>query len=131
MLCRNRAASQRGFTLLEVLVAFIITAMALGALYPVYVKGATTLDLARDYALALSIAESRLAETTVTATPQQGRELDRFDWDLSTQTYINVSLDDVSSLSYTLLLVEVNVHWQNRGKPHETTLQTLKPVLRD
>lgn len=128
---RNRAASQRGFTLLEVLVAFFISALSLGALYQIYAKGAAALDLARDYALALSIAESRLAETTVTATPQQGRQLDRFDWDLSTQTYINISLDDASSLSYTLLWVEVSVRWQNRGKTHETTLQTLKPALRD
>ena len=105
------------------MVAFVITTMALGALYPIYVKGAAALDLARDYASALSIAESKL--------PQQGRELDRFDWELSTQTYINVSLDEVSSLSYTLLLVEVNVRWQNRGKTHDTTLQTLKPTLRD
>ncbi len=47
-----------------------------------------------------------------------------------TETYINVSLDELSSLSYTLLLVEVSVRWQNRGKTHETVLQTLKPVLR-
>ncbi|MDE0155641.1 MAG: prepilin-type N-terminal cleavage/methylation domain-containing protein [Gammaproteobacteria bacterium] len=128
---RNRASSQRGFTLLEVLVAFFITAMSLGVLYQIYAKGAVALDLARDYALALSIAESRLAETTVTAAPQQGRELDRFDWALSTQTHTSVSLNDVSTLSYTLLLVEVNVRWQNRGQTHEAVLQTLKPVLRD
>lgn len=128
---RNRVPSQRGFTLLEVLVAFVITALALGALYPIYVKGAAALDLARDYPLALSIAQSKLAEATLPDVPQQGRELDRFDWNLSTQTYINVSLDDVSSLSYTLLLVEVSVRWRNRGKTHETALQTLKPVLRD
>ena len=128
---RNRAASQQGFTLLEVLVAFFISAMSLGVLYQVYAKGAIALDLARDYALALAIAESRLAEATIPDTPQQGRELDRFDWDLSTETYINVSLDELSSLSYTLLLAEVSVRWQNRGKTHETVLQTLKPVLRD
>jgi len=113
------------------MVAFVITTMALGALYPIYVKGAAALDLARDYASALSIAESKLAEALRPDLPQQGRELDRFDWELSTQTYINVSLDEVSSLSYTLLLVEVNVRWQNRGKTHDTTLQTLKPTLRD
>lgn len=111
--------------------AFFISAMSLGALYQIYAKGATALDLARDYALALSIAESKLAEIFVAATPQHGRELDRFDWAVSTQPYISVSLNDVSSLSYTLLLVEVGVRWQNRGKTHEAVLQTLKPVLRD
>ena len=111
--------------------AFFITAMSLGVLYQIYAKGATALDLARDYASALSIAESKLAETTLTATPQHGRELGRFDWTLSAQTHTNVSLNDVSTLSYTLLLVEVNVRWQNRGKTHEAVLQTLKPVLRD
>jgi general secretion pathway protein I len=129
---RNRASSQRGFTLLEVLVAFFITTMFLGVLYQVYAKGAAALDLARDYAPALAIAESKLAATTITdASPQQGRELDRFDWVLSTAPYIDVSLDEFSSLSYTLLLVEVSVRWQRRGKTRETFLQTLRPVLRD
>ncbi len=128
---RNRTSSQRGFTLLEVLVAFFITTLSLGALYQIYAKGALSLDLARDYASALSIAESKLAEATVLETPQQGRELGRFDWALSTQTHTDVNLDEVSSLSYTLLLVEVSVRWQNRGETHETVLQTLKPVLRD
>lgn len=111
--------------------ALFITAMSLGVLYQIYAKGAIALDLARDYASALSIAESKLAETTVAATPQQGREMDRFDWAISAQTHTNVSLNHVSSLSYTLLLVEVSVRWQNRGKNHEAVLQTLKPVLRD
>ena len=45
--------------------AFFITAMSLGVLYQIYAKGATALDLARDYASALSIAESKLAEAIV------------------------------------------------------------------
>jgi general secretion pathway protein I len=54
-------AAERGFTLLEVLVAFIIAALALGVLFGGGIGGLTAANVARRYQEAISRAESHLA----------------------------------------------------------------------
>ena len=58
MLPRRRS---RGYTLVEVLVAFVIMAMALTVLLRIFSGGVRNVALSSDYAKAVLIAESRLA----------------------------------------------------------------------
>ena len=126
--------SQHGFSLLEVLVAFSITAATLGMLYQVYAKGSTAVSLAEDYAEAQVLAESQLAGVSASeAMPSlevQGTYRDKYDWEMRIEGYGGDNQESAPQPSYSLALVEVNVSWHNRGRLHRVDLQTLKPVVR-
>lgn len=66
--------SARGFSLLEVVVAFSILAMAMGVLMALFAQGLRNAGVARDYGRAIQLAESRLAEVGVTAPLRPGGE---------------------------------------------------------
>jgi general secretion pathway protein I len=68
-----RADRQLGFTLLEVLIAFIIAALALGVMFDASLGGLRATEIASHYQEALSLARSHLA--SVDAAPLRGREL--------------------------------------------------------
>ena len=124
---------QSGFSLIEVMVAFSITAVALGILFQIYAKGTTALILAENYTEALVIAESKLAGVSVfqaiDGLEMQGRELEKYDWEIRVQDYMNDAQDEGLSPLYALVSVEVDVSWHSRGKLRRVELRTLKPVI--
>ena len=75
---------QRGFSLLEILVAFTILALSLGVLMQIFSGSLRNTDIRHDQALATAIAESLLAgqaiETTLAAGDSTGSYGDRFRW---------------------------------------------------
>ena len=62
---RQLAVRQSGYTLIEVLVAFMILALALTVLMRIFSGGLRNVSVSSDYAVATLIAESRLAATAV------------------------------------------------------------------
>lgn len=125
--------SQSGFSLLEVLVAFSITAVTLGILYQVYAKGSTAAILAGEYAEALSIAESKLAGAAVNGAMSgfnfQGRSQDKYDWEIRTEDYGADFNTAGPSWTFSPALVSVGVSWHSQGRLRRVDLQTLKPVI--
>ena len=119
--------------MIEVMVAFFITTVSISIIFQIYAKGATASVLANEYASALAIAESRLAEVSNDAEMRnfikQGTEEDRYAWEITSEDYMIADHDAESTSSYSLVLVDVNVSWGNRGKSHQVDLQTLKPVI--
>ena len=81
MLARRRS---RGYTLIEVLVAFVILAMALTVLLRIFSGGVRNVAVSSDYAKAVLIAESRLAtagiDDTLAPGETDGIENGRFRW---------------------------------------------------
>ena len=124
---------QSGFSLLEVLVAFSITAVTLGILYQIYAKGSIAAILAGEYAGALSIAESKLAGATVNGALSdfhfRGRSQDKYDWDIRIENHDDDNQDSSLPSSLSLVHVDVAVSWHSRGGLHRIDLQTLKPVI--
>ena len=122
-----------GFSLIEVTVAFFITTVSVSIIFQIYAKGVTASMLANEYASALAIAESRLAEVSNDAEMRdlikQGTEEDRYAWEITTEDYMIADHDAESTSSYSLVLVGVTVSWGNRGNSHQVDLQTLKPVI--
>lgn len=74
----------KGFSLLEILIAFAIMAVALTIVLRIFGAGAHTAVTSEDYTLAVQIGESLMARTGV-ETPLQagewsGNEADKYDW---------------------------------------------------
>lgn len=82
---------ERGFTLLEVLVAFAILAVAATVLMNVFSQGTRQAALAADYGRAAELAESKLAalgiETPLEPGEQRGRFAEGFAWTTSVEPY--------------------------------------------
>ena len=124
---------QSGFTLLEVVMAFFITVASFGIIFEIYAKGVTAGVLANEYASALSIAESRLAEVSNDAAMRnldnRGTEEDRYDWEIRATDHLIANRGAGAHTSYSLVQVDVSVSWQSQGKSHGIDLRTLKPII--
>ncbi len=88
---------QAGFTLLEVLVAFTILAMALGVLMQIFSRGVNGAILSDRYARASTLAESKLASTGIEEPLKEGSSNGKFDddfaWALNVRPYEDPNLD--------------------------------------
>ncbi len=122
----RRRSRARGFSLLELLVAFAIMAMALGILYSAIgssVRNVSDLDLRQQ---ATSVAESAL--NRVDAVPAKGLaesgNVGDIMWSLQSRPYES---GDSSPQAPKLHEVQIAVRWIERGEPKELFLQTLRP----
>ena len=121
------SAAAGGFTLIEVLIAFVILALALGALLPGFSAGLRGLDAADDYATAAMFAESRLAAVGREAPLEEGTtsgEFDeRFSWRLDVTALPEADPDGVLPvLPYGVVLT---VSW-GEGDGRSIVVETLR-----
>ena len=121
-----------GFSLLEVLVAFVILALALSVIMQIFSGGLRNAALADDYSRAVLLAESRLAELSVQ--PLEGETRGEFDGKYSWRSTIHPWIDDAGTLGagaqtlpVRLMEIKVVVAWgEEGGKPREIDLNTLQ-----
>jgi len=120
--------ASRGFSLLEVLVAFTILAMLLGALFQVFSGGLHAARSGDRYTRATVIAQSALSALSVEYPPQEGVSSgttdDGFDWRVSVGPYS----DDLLSVAESPLqpyLVNVQVFWEEGGDAHSVSLESM------
>lgn len=132
----------RGFSLLEVLVAFAFFALAGTALFGVFSGALRNASAAEDYTRAVLIAESRLASlgiaTVLSPGTQSGEvEGDKYRWALEVRPYQQPqdgAGDGAGSaaalaprLGVKLMEAEVVVSWPGpRGTSQQVTLTTLR-----
>ncbi len=92
-----------GFTLLEVVVAFIILTLTLGAALQIFGRGLENTAVSEDYMMAVNLAKSRLAlvgqEEALAAGESSGEFTGGFRWraliiPVPTDTFISDSSDD-------------------------------------
>jgi general secretion pathway protein I len=130
---RHRSMAQSGFSLLEMLVAFSVLAIALGVLMRVFGGAARAAGITEEYARAVVAGESLLADVGVgqplVVGASEGRFGDEFRWILRVAPYSVPGMED-SALPLRLYAVDVSVIWGEGegGEPREVTLSSLRLV---
>ena len=125
---------QKGFSLLEILIAFSILAISLGILLKIFSAGINTAVVAEDYTAAVQIAESLMAKTGLESPLQAGEdsgtENEKYEWQVLVTPYLfNPDNIDEMTITTTLFKVKVIVNWDiEKTKGRQIELTTLKLV---
>jgi general secretion pathway protein I len=127
---RQLDVRQTGYTLIEVLVAFMILALALTVLLRIFSGGLRNVSVSSDYATATLIAESRLAATgiDIPLTPGEtaGIEGERFEWTVSVQDYQPWPGYRSAAKGVDAYSVTVTVEWPNGNNTRSVGLSTVR-----
>ncbi len=123
-----RISSQQGFSLLEVLVAFAILALAVATILSLFASGLRNTAVAADYARALTLAESQLATlqgvdvTQLNIGVSEGSD-EGFIWQYRISPY-----GEPASVAQhaPLYHIEVQVNWGEGDRQRYVQLSTLR-----
>jgi general secretion pathway protein I len=106
--CGPLKPAQRGFSLIEVLVAFVILALVATALFNLFSSSLNNASAAEEWSRALQVAESRLASAAAVRplreATQNGAEFDgRVKWQTAVTPFVAADIDpDLEKASETL-----------------------------
>lgn len=119
--------SVRGFTLIEVLIAFTILALGLVAAMESFSTGLTSLGTLGDYRLASMQARSKLEEVGITIPLEPGEVSGEFDegnrWLVTVTPYEREPMPAIEDFSGNLYEVRVEISW---GDQRAYALETLR-----
>ena len=119
-----------GYTLIEVLVAFMILALALTVLLRIFSSGLRNVSLSSDYAHAVLVAESQLATAGITSMLQpgetHGNDGGKFSWTRVVTTY--TPFDDYyqSGAQVPAYYITVTVEWPHAGRTRQVNLSSIR-----
>lgn len=130
----RRQALQGGFTLLEVLVAFVILALVMGVLTRILSLSMRSLQAAEHYQQALQLAESQLAEVGARLTARRNEHLQgnfqppyRWEAEIEPYEFANQSLSAEPTSRVSPRLIRVKVSWGEQSA-QQVTLSTIRLV---
>ncbi|MGF1455077.1 MAG: hypothetical protein ACFB6R_06825 [Alphaproteobacteria bacterium] len=121
-----------GFTVLEVIVAFVVIALTLAAVMEIFSGGFRNTVTARAYRDALSRAESELARVGLAVPLEEGIRTGTFgdgaSWRRVIMPYTDETLDTAGPAGLRAFTVEVTVFLgpDRDGDPRAVTLRTLR-----
>jgi len=127
----SRSKQQTGFTLLEIMVAFVITGLVVGTLLQLFGSAMRNVALADEYSFAVQVAESRMesvgSEIKVEKNTVNGQEEGTaYQWAVTMQPIELDDKQDEFSLSIQPYQVTVVVSWNTDGKPRQFMLSSLR-----
>ncbi len=119
-----------GFTLVEVLVAFVILSVFLGVLYQTFSSGLRGSDNAQRYTTAVLYAESLLAEIGNVQPLEEGESeggfSNGFRWKTSIRAFKTNNNPSIGSKKVTAFDIAVSVSWQSGAEVKYVTLQSIR-----
>ncbi len=124
--------SNRGFSLLEILVAFVVLALVLGGLMRIFGTGARNLAASGEYLQAVGIAQSVLARTGVDeplemGETEGGEEGQGFHWRRTiSETPVADDQPVNIRLPVTPVTVRVEVKWTDGTRQRQLALESLR-----
>ena len=123
---RERGNRQRGFTLIEVVVAFVLLSLVLATAFEIFSTGLARSGDLEDRSRALALAQSRLAVTGVEEALKEGdtqgeSEDRRFHWVVSVRK-VEESTDASAPIPsiYAMFRIDVRVAWQGADTRERT-----------
>lgn len=119
----------KGFSLVEVLVAFSILALSLGVLLALFSSGLRNAGIAHEYSRAVTLAESKLAEVGVTEPLALGQRQGAFDGQYRWRTEVAEYIPEEATMASEPLRayqVTVRVNWSGALGDRSVALSTLK-----
>lgn len=127
---RKRARDNRGFTLIEIVVALLVLAIASAVIFEGFSVGFRNARTADDFAQAVLIAQSKLAPAGVaeplSAGVTSGEELDKYAWTVRVDP-VEVALEAGATPSeLEPFLLAVDVTWSDGGTERTVSLSTLR-----
>lgn len=126
-MCTSRPL--KGYTLVEVLVAMVILALASTVLMRIFSAGLQSVALSSDYAHAVLLAESQLAAAGAgaTITPGETSGIEgTFHWTRHIAEYIPQDFSKTDQLPVPAYQVTVVVEWPNGENARRLHLSTIK-----
>ena len=127
----GKSYSEKGFSLLEILIAFSILAFSLSILLNIFSGGLRRTIISEEYQQAVIIAQSKLAaagvESGLEDVNAQGQILDKYFWSIQVQPFDleKVGLD-AEELKISPYHVIAKVEWSEGSNDRQVELTTLK-----
>ncbi len=125
----TRAGGESGFTLIEVLVSFVIVALAMGALLQIFSSGLRSGYIAEQYSAAVLLAESKLEAVGIEERLVEGETSGAFDngfrWTVSVRAYDDGADADQPG-AVEAFAVSVTVAWDGSAGERSFELETLR-----
>ena len=124
--------AQQGFSLLEVLVAFVLLSFSLAVILQIFSGSLRNVSAADNYTQAMVLADAKLAalgsELPLTI-GETGGESGNFRWLLTVRPYEyrdETAQQSLERTDWQLLDVTISVHWQQGARQPQFNLRTLR-----
>ena len=126
---RARRRRERGFTLLEVLVAFVILLLSFVVLMRIFATGSRGLVATDDVNRAVAYAQADLAavgiEQPLRSGVQHGELAAGYRWERAIEPF-TTDESELSARVPPLYRVTTTISWERRGNPRAISLSTLR-----
>ena len=119
-----------GYTLIEVLVAFMILALALTVLLRIFSSGLRNVAVSSEYAQAVIVAEAQLAIAGITTGLQSGEtrgsDGGKFNWTRVVTNYAPFTDNNERSAKVSAYYITITVEWPHAGRVRQVNLSSVR-----
>lgn len=125
----QRHQQQSGFSLLEILVAFVIMGLVIGSILQLFGNSMRSVALSDEYSYAVKIAESQMATVGVSIPVESGNTSgseDKFDWNIMIEPTEFEYPEGAAPIPLYPYRVKVDVAWQSGSRERHFELASLR-----